>query len=157
MANVECKGGCEGEVKPPRVKAECEATVEAKASASVECTPPRLEVTWQWSASLMGDANAQAEFRAWVKTFQGQLAALLAASAKVDVVLGAANLLVSAAGNAVTGAATELSGDLDLKTSIGAGCAIKELPKVSAALEGAVGDLEASASAVVMIKGAAGI
>lgn len=38
-----CEGSCDGEVVPPSVDAECQAQVEARVDASVECDPPRLD------------------------------------------------------------------------------------------------------------------
>jgi hypothetical protein len=67
---------------PPKAKAECEASVDAEAKVRAECTPPSLEIRWQWNAELMGDVQAQAEFKAWIEGFRGRYAALLAASAR---------------------------------------------------------------------------
>jgi hypothetical protein len=65
----------------------------------------------------------------------------------------AADLVVAADG-AVKGAVdAAASGDLDLKASIGLGCALTELEDVGAALEGASTDIQASVSAVTMIAG----
>ncbi len=158
-ANVECKGSCEGNVEPPEVSAECKAAVEAKAKASVECTPPRLDVSFQFAAGL--DAQAQAEFRAFLESFKTRYAALLAATAKIEVVLDAitnseTGLLVSAQG-AVRGAIqTTLDGDLDLKASIGLGCALDELENVGTALSSAQTSLEGSVSAVAEISAVIG-
>jgi hypothetical protein len=144
-ANVECKGGCEGEATPPMVKAECEASVEAKAKASVECTPPSVEITWQWNASL--DAEGQANFRAWVNSFRGQLAGLLAATAKAKILADLAVNLAAAADGAVKGGIEDLSTEADLKISIGAGCALKELPDAVNMINAAGGQLAGSVSA----------
>ena len=150
-ANVKCKGGCDGKATPPSVSAEC----QAKASANVECRPPSVEITWQFKAGL--DAQAQAEFRAWVGTFKVRLAGLLAAAAKVDVVLDASQNLVAAASGAVKGAVDQASASEDLKLSIGAGCALLELPDVGATLNGSIQSLGASADAVVQIKAGIGL
>ncbi|MCA9656737.1 MAG: hypothetical protein KC486_00195 [Myxococcales bacterium] len=146
-ANVECKGGCEGEATPPMVKAECEATVEAKAKASVECTPPSVEITWQWSATIDGDLQAQANFRAWVNSFRGQLAGLLAATAKAKILADLAVNLAGAAEGAVQGSIEDLSVEADLKTSIGAGCALLQLPDAVNLINAAGGQLTASVTA----------
>jgi hypothetical protein len=61
-----CSGSCKGSATPPSVQGECEASADcraqakAQASASVECTPPSLEVGFEFS----GDASAQAAFLA---------------------------------------------------------------------------------------------
>jgi modification target Cys-rich repeat protein len=63
-----CSGSCKGSATPPSVMGECEASADcraqakAQASASVECTPPSLEVGFEFS----GEASAQAAFLARV-------------------------------------------------------------------------------------------
>ncbi|MEZ4383935.1 MAG: hypothetical protein R3A79_21565 [Nannocystaceae bacterium] len=146
-ADVKCKGGCEGEATPPMVKAECDATVEAKAKASVECTPPSVEITWQWSADIDGDIQAQASFRAWVNSFRGQLAGLVAATAKAEILADLAVNLAASAEGAVQGGIQELSLEADLKTSIGAGCALDQIPDAVGLINAAGGKLAGSVSA----------
>jgi len=153
MADAKCEGKCEGKVEPPSVSAECEASVEAKANASVECTPPSLSVEFQFEAGV--SADAQAEFKIWLEGFKGRFAALLAANAKLEFVGDAAAGLVAAAGGAVRGAVdASLSGDVDLKTKIGLGCALTELEAVGTALSEAQGAVTGSISATAMISGA---
>jgi hypothetical protein len=125
--------------------------VEAKANASVECTPPSLDVTWQWSADVQGDLNAQADFRAWLTGFKTSFSGMIAATAKADILVETGANLVGAASGAVTGAVEGLSASGDLKASIGAGCALVELPKVATAMEGSVTGLQASVSAFAEI------
>jgi hypothetical protein len=61
-----CSGSCTGSATPPSVEGECEASAEcraqakAQASASVECSPPSLEVGFEFT----GNANAHAAFLA---------------------------------------------------------------------------------------------
>lgn len=153
-ADVKCKGGCEGSVKPPQVKAECEASVKAKADASVECTPPSLEITWQWAAGV--DAAAQADFRAFIGNFKGQFSAMLAAAAKADIMLEAtANLLAAADGAVKAGIDVAATGDL--KASIGAACALTALADVPTSLDATRASLETSASILVGVKGGVGL
>jgi hypothetical protein len=154
-ASVKCKGGCDGKVEPPQVKAECQATVEAKADASVECTPPSIEVTWQWSAAVQGDAAAQADFRAWIGNFKLQYSAMFAAVAKAELLADTAVSLVGAAEGAVTGAAN-VAAEGDLKAAIGAGCALVELPNVGTAIQASADGLTANISAVAEITAAVG-
>ncbi len=144
--SVQCDAGCEGKADPPSVSAECEASVEAKASASVECTPPTLAVRWDWSAELEGDLAAQAEFKAWVNGFRGRYAALLAIDAQAKLVGDAAVNLAGAAEAAVMDTASELSGEANIKASIGAACAIKELPIAATALTDTSAELSAEVS-----------
>ena len=155
-ANVKCNGGCEGNATPPMVKAECEATVEAKAQASVECTPPAVEIAWQWSAELEGDVNAQAEFKAWINNFRLQFGALLAATKKATILVEVGSKLSGAANAAVKGAANELKTSGDLKASIGAGCALGQLEAVGQIVSSAGGSLQASLSASAEVTAAVG-
>jgi hypothetical protein len=153
-ANVECKGGCEGDVRPPEVKAECKATVEAKAEASVECTPPSIDIAWQWKAGV--NADAQAEFKAWINTFKGQLSGLLAATAKAEILVAGAGNLSAAANAAVKGGIEEIEASGDLKATIGAGCALGQLSSVVSVLGGVGTSLQGSLSASVEITAMAG-
>ena len=155
-ANINCAGGCEGTVEPPEVSAECEATVEAKAEASIECTPPSIEIAWQWSAQFEGDVNAQSEFKAWITGFKGQLGALLAATAKAKILVNGVANLSGAAQAAVSGAATEIQASGDLKASIGAACALTQIEDAAGLLGAAGGELEASLTASLEITAMAG-
>jgi hypothetical protein len=154
MANVECEGKCEGNVEPPMVKAECEASVEAKAKAEVTCTPPSLTVDFRFAASIEGDANAKAEFKAWLEGFKARFSAMLAIRAKADILAEAIVDLGGAATGAVSGAvdaAADAAASGDLKVVIGLGCAADELPRVAGALESAGGELAASGEAFATI------
>lgn len=154
-AKVECNGRCDGEVTPPKASAECEASAKAEVNAKVECTPPAVEITWQWSASLMGDAQGQADFKAWVTGFKGRFAALLAATKRVEFVLKAGAGLSAAASGAVKGAIeVQASGDVDLKGSVGLACAITELGSVAGVITDGTTRLQASASGAVDVTGA---
>ena len=146
-AQVECKGGCEGTATPPMVAAECEATVEASAKASAECTPPALEVSWQWSATLEGDAAAQAEFRAWLRVFEARMGGLLAATAKAELLADAAMALGSAGEAAVKDTLEALRDNGDLRASIGAACAIGQLGDVGTIVGDVGTSLQASLTA----------
>ena len=156
MADVECQGKCEGSVEPPMVSAECEASVSAKAEASIECTPPSLQVKFQFAAGL--DADAQAEFRIWLEGFKGRFAGMLAASAKLERVGVAAQGLITASGGAVGDAFAEISasGNLDLKASVGIVCGITELENVGTALGEATSAITGSVSAVGSISASVG-
>lgn len=151
-AKVQCNGRCDGEVTPPKAKAECEASAKAEANASVQCFPPQLEITWQWSASLEGDVNAQAEFRAWLQGFRVRFAALLAAVKRAELVLKVGADLVAAGEGAVkTSINLAAEGDVDLKTGIGLGCAIQALGDVGTAVNEATGRLSGSVSAAAEV------
>ncbi|MCA9684345.1 MAG: hypothetical protein KC457_19270 [Myxococcales bacterium] len=158
-ANIECKGSCEGNVEPPEVSAECEASVKAEAKASMECTPPSLDIEFQFAAGV--NAQAQGEFRAMIKSQINHFARIAAIAdpinGKAKFVGEAAGDLIAAAGGAVEASIdTAASGDLDLKVSIGLACALAELKDVGGVLAGAQGSVQFSVSAFTEIGGALG-
>ena len=151
-AKVACNGRCDGEVTPPKASAECEASAKAEVNAKVECTPPAVEITWQWSAELEGNVKAQAEFKAWITGFKGRFAALLAATKRVKFVLDAGAGLTAAASGAVKGAIdVQVKGDLDLKASVGLACALTELGNVPTVIADSAGRLQTSAAGAAEI------
>ncbi len=152
-ASVKCKGGCEGKVEPPQVSAECKATVDAKASASVECTPPSIDIQFQYAAAIEGNVDAKAEFNAWINGFKAQFAGMLAATAKANILLEAGANIVANASGAVKGAA-EVAVDGDLKAKIGAGCALAAIGDVGTVVKGSVDGLNGSLTAFADIGGA---
>mgnify|MGYP000222756081 CR=1 FL=1 len=156
MADVECQGKCEGSVTPPEVSAECQASVDAKAKAEVTCTPPSLSVQFQFAANL--DADAQAEFKVWLEGFKTRFAAMAALRFKLDSVSAAVEGLISASIDVVPGAIEQIEaqGGLELRTTIGLGCAIIELDAVGDALGGASSDISGSVSAFAMVSGSVG-
>jgi hypothetical protein len=82
---------------------------------------------------------------------------MIAVRAKAGIVLEATADLVAAASGAVKGSLeTALDGDVDIKATIGLGCAIGELEAVGTVLGEASGELEASVSAFASISGAVG-
>jgi len=90
-----CSGGCEGTATPPSCSAEgsceasadCQASASAEASASLECTPPSLEIDFDFDASL--DANAQAAFLAKMKGFKVQMVAMVQGMTKLRALVDA--------------------------------------------------------------------
>lgn len=150
-AKVECSGRCDGEVKPPEVSAECEANVKAEANCSMECTPPSLDVSWAWNADLEGNVNAQAEFKAWLEGFKGNLSALLAAQANAEFVADAGVDLAAAAVGAVQGAIQGMTADANLMVAFKTKCALDELGPAAESIQGAGAELSASASAAVEV------
>ncbi|MEZ4380476.1 MAG: hypothetical protein R3A79_03965 [Nannocystaceae bacterium] len=145
-AGIDCSGGCEGAAQAV-VNAGCEATVAAKAEANVECRPPEVVITWQWSDALEDDPAGQAEFRAWIGVVRGRLAALLATDAKARVLAQSATSLRAAAEGAVKDSFAALTQTDDLTAAIGAGCGLAQLGDVRAVLEQAGASLEESLSA----------
>jgi hypothetical protein len=155
-AKVQCSGKCEGSAEAPSVSAECEASVEAKADASIECTPPQLAVDFQLSAALEGDANARAEFNAWLEGFKGRIAAMAAIRAKGDIVVDAAGKLAASGEGAIDALFGELSGSADLKVQVGGACAVANLPAALSAIGSAAGEASGEITASVSVFGAIG-
>lgn len=158
-ANVECSGSCEGNVEPPSVSAECEASVKAEAKASMECTPPSLDISFQFKAGL--DASAQAEFRAKIKSQVNHFAKIAAiadpVNGKAKFVGDAAADLIAAAGTAVKGSIEAAAdGNVDIATGFGLVCALGELDAVAGVLADAEGSVSLSIDAFVGIGGALG-
>ena len=157
MANasldVECKGKCEGTIEPPMVKAECQASVDAKAKANVQCTPPQLEIEYKFAAGV--DANGAAEFRALMNVLRTRFAAMIAIEGKLKGVLTAAQSLSAQAGGLIGNVKTELeaSGDVDLKVTVGIGCAVGQVGAVGTIMGESVSSLTASAQAFGEVSG----
>jgi hypothetical protein len=145
-ATVECEGKCEGEVTPPKASAECEASAKAEADVKVECTPPSVSLDYQFDAAAT--AEVKAEFEAFLVLFVDAYGNILAELGRADVVLKAGANLATAASGAVKGAVdAQLKGDLDLKATVGLGCALTALGDVPGVITEASGNLEGSVSA----------
>jgi hypothetical protein len=152
-AMVMCSGSCEGEIEPPSAKAECQASAKAEAKLNVECTPPRVAISYELRAGV--DAAAQARFVAAVKNLQVRLPALLAALKKAEGVAQAGVDLTAEAGGTLTGAIeAQVSGNANLQATVGLGCALTELPKVAEAITDSSGRLAASITASAELTGA---
>jgi hypothetical protein len=154
--DVECEGKCEGEVTPPEVSAECQASVDAKAQAEVTCTPPSLDVRFAFKGGL--DADAQADFKIWLEGFKTRFAAMAAIRGKLDNVQIAAEGLITASAEVIPGVIEDIEaqGGLDLKVTVGLGCALAESEAVAGVLGDSVADLEGSFSAFAMVSGSVG-
>lgn len=153
-ASVECSGKCEGEVEPPMASAECQASAKADASVNVECTPPSLDLQYQFAAGAT--AQTQAEFEAFLVSFRGSFSAIVAQSAQADVVIKAGADIGAKAEGAVQAAIEGLDTSGSLKVQVGVGCALLELPKVAGALKGSADSLKASATAAASLTAAFG-
>ncbi|HEY8375973.1 MAG TPA: hypothetical protein VIK91_05765 [Nannocystis sp.] len=152
-ASASCNGTCDGEVVPPKARAECEASVEAEAKLRAECTPPTVEIRWQWKAGFT-DPQAQAEFKAWIEGFRGRYAALLAQTARAKLVLDAGKGLGEAAVQLAGSIEGAFAGDDSVRTMIGIGCAVEELKTVGALIQGASQAVSGSVTAAGEISAA---
>jgi hypothetical protein len=122
-ATFKCEGRCEGEFEPPMVSAECKASAKAQASVNIECTPPRLGMTYAFKA------GASAEFKAALTSLvEVRLPALTQARSKAKLVANAGEGLGAAAREAIGGAVAALRGEVKLKLYYSLQCATEQLP-----------------------------
>jgi hypothetical protein len=142
---AECKGRCDGDIEPPKAKAECEASAKADASVNVECTPPRVAISYKLKGSL--DAQASAKFTAAVKNLEVRLPALLASIKKAGKVSAAGKGLIDAGADVTASVKAQIDAKPELKVAIGLGCAVTQLGDVGKAIETSSSKLAASIKA----------
>lgn len=89
----ECTGGCEGSFTPPSASADCDASADcqasakAEANASLECTPPQLNIDFTYSAAAEANLQAQAEFSARLTELKARGVAIVQGAAKYEALL----------------------------------------------------------------------
>lgn len=148
-ASVMCNGKCDGEIEPPMASAECQASAKADASVNVECTPPALDLAYQFDAKLdaAAQADAQANLEAFLVGFKGSFSVIVAQLAQGKVVLAAGADIGDKGVKAVTDAVNAIDVKGNLKVTVGVGCAVAELPEVAKAMKASTDELTKSASA----------
>jgi len=149
-AKIMCDGKCDADIEPPMAKAECQASAKAEAKINVQCTPPRLAVSYKLKGGAGVDLVAQAKFEAALKTLASvRLPALMAEIKRGSTVSDAGAGLVASAGGAVTAAFTTgaADGKLSLKAKFGLKCGLDELPKVGDVITKSTIDLKAQLKA----------
>lgn len=148
--SVKCDGNCSAEVTPPKASADCQAKAKADAEVNASCTPPSVDVQYELQATgdATADAQAKAEFEAWLVGFKGHISAIAAAMAQAKIVVNAGESIGGAATTAIKGAANalDLEGDLVAKYRV-ASCMPDELKDVPGVIEGAGSKLSASVTA----------
>jgi hypothetical protein len=157
-AMVMCSGRCDGDFEPPMASAECQASAKAEAKLNVECSPPRVAISYKLNASL--DAEASARFEAAIKNLEVRLPRLLAAAAKADVVIDAGEGLIASAGGAVSGAvdaAAKAAGEGNLRVFFGLRCAVGQIDAVGNTLNDSADRLAGSAAAASDLTGGLGM
>jgi hypothetical protein len=148
-ASISCSGRCEGEFTPPSASAECEANASAQAKLNVECTPPRVAVTY----ALKLTANttvlaARPKFIVAVEKLKVRLPALFAAIKRAESIHAAGTELSTEGRVAVRAAVmAALSGDVSVKAKFGLTCAAAQLDTVGDVLESSVGKIKGSINA----------
>lgn len=155
-AKVECNGKCDGEITPPKASAECEASAKADASVNVECTPPSIDLQYQFDASLnaTAKAEAQANFQAFLVSFKGSMSVIVAQLAQSKVVLDAGADIAASAEGAVKGAIEAIDVTASLKVGVGIGCALDELPKAAKLVKDSGTSLQGSVTAATQLTAA---
>ena len=123
-----CEGGCSGTVDPPEMSAECEAQVQARAEASVECEPPKIE----FGADTSAITN--------IAKINAQLGQIFAATAEAEVIFDALGAYASSAGSM---AEAMINGELDPEQAI---CMIDKVQTSTAALQAATAAINAAVS-----------
>ena len=89
--DAECSGGCEGNFEPPSARvncdatADCQASAKAEANASLECTPPQLNIDYGFAAGV--NAEAQAEFIAKLSELKVRGVAIVQGAAKYGALI----------------------------------------------------------------------
>ncbi len=145
-----CTGSCEGSATPPELpdcdaSANCSASASAQGSASLECTPPRLDIDFSWSADLSGEGNAsaRAEFLTKFNVFRTEM---------VGVLQGFAQLTVLVEGNAdanVPPITDTLKASFEAMAEIDATALGEAFAEIPPARIGCVGDAFVAAVSVV--------
>jgi hypothetical protein len=148
-AKVMCEGRCDGDFEPPSAKVECKASARAQAKINVECTPPRVSLSYKLKAGV--DVMAQAKFEAALKTLvSARLPALKASLAKADSVAKAGVDLSASATGALDGAFKAATGG-SIRVQFGLTCAVGELPKVKTVIEKSTTGLKAQIDAALKV------
>jgi hypothetical protein len=155
-AAAACDGKCDGEVFMPMAEPACEEAVRAQAAMRAQCRPPAIDIGWQWSPALAGDAAGQAAFKAWLADHERHHAALLARATEGARILQTAAELKSAGATLDASIDGLLSGDFSLAATIGLGCARDELSQVAAVVDGGTAALQAAVSRAKVVTAALG-
>lgn len=148
---VDCKGSCQGTIEPPKMKAECEASVKAKARADLKCTPPQLDIDYNFKASI--GADGKAEFRALLNVLRLRFAAILALESKAQAVVDAAAGLGKNADTIMSGVKARVEADVSIKSIRDISCAVKEAKNVVTMMNQSGNSLKASIGAAASVKG----
>lgn len=152
-AMVMCEGKCTGEFEPPSAKVECQASARADAKINVQCTPPRVALSYKLKATgtAQADILARAKFEAALKVLVStRLPALKASLARADSVVDAGADLVASAGGALKGA-FEAGAKGSVRVQFGLACGVAELPKVKTVIDSSTTKLKTQIDAAAKI------
>jgi hypothetical protein len=154
---IACNGRCEGQVVPPKGKAECEASARAQTKLDVECTPPRIVLDYALRTDT--DADARSRFAAAMENLRESLPGLSARLEQAKSVSAAGSDLVSDARVAVKGgiqSAEKAVAKGDLRTIFGLACAAREVDNVADAIKDSSDRLAKSVHDCTGLKSAVG-
>lgn len=155
-ASAKCSGTCSGSAEPLKCEggtlkssceceaaADCNASCEASASAKAECHPPSVSVVFNASGSGQLDAELQAELNASIASIKANLPNILVAlKARGEAFLDGVQASIDV-GLKLAADAPNLSGE-----------AVFCAPKILAAGQTAVANMQASVDASIQVAGA---
>jgi hypothetical protein len=156
-----CSAECSGEVTPPSCSADCDASAKcqgqasAQASASLECTPPSLEIGFEMKAGV--DAAAKAEFMAKMEAFKVQMIAILQGMKQLDILLkGNAELGIQSPLAQITAQVQAMIsagfGEFDVPAGL-LNCVLPAFNEAASILSHVAGDMSATVSGQVELYG----
>jgi hypothetical protein len=163
--DANCTGSCEGSATPPTitppncdadVEAQCNASAKAQASASLDCTPPRLDIDFD----LVAEGAAQVAFLAKMTVLKTEFIGIMKglANAKIlvegDDTLGVPSIegvLTAQLQGTASGSFDNLAGGI---TPYGAVCAAASLQDAVNAITDSATGLTATLNASVELSGA---
>lgn len=165
--DLNCTGGCEGSATPPtvtppdcdaEVEANCNASASAQASASLQCTPPRLDIDFDFSGKATGQAAFLARLSVlrveMIGVIQGLFNARILVEGDAEANIPAIQDVLSAQ---IEGAADLTVDDFAGITPYGAICAAAALLDAAAAVVDAAGELGGTVTASAEVAGSIGI
>jgi len=166
--DLNCTGSCTGKAEPPSVtapdcdasvEADCKASASAQASASLECTPPRLEIDFAFSSKA--DAATRAAFSARLAVLKteiiGIIKGLVNARILVEGDVDAGIPSIESVLTAQAGVAADLGfDDLAGITPYGAVCAAAALLDLGGEIADTAGELSGTLTASVEVAGSIG-
>lgn len=140
-----CEGQCDGKLIKARRTTTCEVAALAMSNLGMQCDPPGIEVTWQWSGALADDAAGQVAFQAWVAGLQGHLARVLATARRSALLLQVGSDLWTAAETVVEDEIkAKLETVVEFRPLVGLACLLTSLGRpVELTLNGSFVDLQA--------------
>ena len=166
--DAKCTGSCKGSATPPSieggecdadVQANCKASASAQASASLDCTPPRLDIDFDFTGEAT--AAAQAAFLAKMSVLKTEMVGVIQGLVNARILVeGDADANIPAIQDVLVGqidvAGNLTVDDLEGITPYGAICVAAALLDAGAAVVDAADELGGTVSASVAVSGSIG-